>query len=221
MDSWRDCKGIPFEDVLEAINKMEYASTERVMFGMLALTGCRIMELGVMTRNKLIGNILYWRLGKNQRGTWRQEYIPSGYIEELKEYWKRAKIPPGKIFAPRGDTFSRYFNKFIRPRLNAKWRAKRPDFERKYVLGWAYKYQLKGLRKNFQTLEFGKQLKKWKDGYIAMQFTSKRMKHHSDKITAFHYIEDFEPLQIERYQDKTMAEILKGQQSQKRILDWC
>ncbi|MDI6738703.1 MAG: hypothetical protein QME12_09425 [Nanoarchaeota archaeon] len=83
-----------------------------------------------------------------------------------------------------------------------------------------YIYQLKGLRKNYQTLEFAKQFEKWQDASIALEFTSKNMKHSSGKITAYHYIENFESLNIEKYKHLTPAEIIANSQTQMRLMDY-
>lgn len=61
-----------------------------------------------------------------------------------------------------------------------------------------YRYQLKGLRKNFQTLMFAEELAEWDDPQIALLKVSKRMKHSAEHITFHHYIEDMEALGLRK-----------------------
>lgn len=208
---------VPFDRVLEAMGIMQYASDTRVMFQMLFLTGCRISELDNMQLSKLYGDVLYWHLGKNQRG-FRKIRLPAYFIKELKEYRNTHRIYGDKLFGIEAHTFRMYFAHFIRPKL-PNWQEKRFK-DRCGVLVPEYIYQLKGLRKDFQTLEFAKQLDKWKDASVALEFTSKGMKHSSTRITAKHYIENFDSLNIERYKHLTPGEILAAGILQTRLMDF-
>ncbi|MDI6738152.1 MAG: hypothetical protein QME12_06605 [Nanoarchaeota archaeon] len=212
-----DSHAVPFNRVLEALNIMQYASDVRAMFQMLFLTGCRMKELDNMQASMIYGNVIYWHLGKNQRG-FRKVRLPNYFVRELREYRNTHRVYGGKLFGIDAHTFRRYFAKFIRPRLPS-WQEKR--FRDKCgVLEPEYIYQLKGLRKDFQTLEFARQLDKWKDASVALEFTSKGMKHSSTRITAKHYIENFESLDIERYKHLTPGEILSAGMSQMRLMDY-
>lgn len=209
--------GIPFDKALEAINFMEYGSDVRVMFEMSFLTGCRLSELNNMRVSKLFEDVLFWNIGKNQRG-FRKQKLPPSYLEELKNYRENNRVYKDKLFGVSSESFRKYFHRDVRPKLSPAWQEKRL-FSRKNELREEFVLQLKGLRKNYQTLEFAKQLDKWKDSSIALEFTSKKMKHSSKHITAYHYIENFETLQIDKYKQLTPEQILKNR-GQTRIIDF-
>ena len=208
---------VPFDRIREALEVMPYGSDVRVMFEMLFLTGCRISELDNMKASKLFGNVLYWSLGKNQHG-FRKEVLPDFYLKELAEYRKKNRTYADRLFGVNAHTFRRYFHKFIMPRLKG-WHEKRL-VDKQGVLQEEYIYQLKGLRKDYQTLEFAKQLDKWKDAGVALQFTSKKMRHSCERITAFHYIQEFDSLNIEKNMSLKTADILKDCISQTRLMDF-
>lgn len=202
-----DCRAIPFDRLKEALAFMPWASSLRVMFLMLALTGCRIHELDRMKKSLLYDNVLFWHLGKNQVG-FRKERLPSWYLKELQEYWKNNRIFQDRFFGCSGDTFRRYFNRDVRPWMSRAWQEKRlvpkqGELQEEYIL------QLKGLRKTYQTLEFAKQLDKWKDSGVALEFTAKKMRHTTRQITAYHYIENFDALQIEKFKELTTEKIVQ------------
>lgn len=83
-----------------------------------------------------------------------------------------------------------------------------------------YVLQLKGLRKNFATLEFAKQYKKWKSAEVALEFASKRMKHSTKHITAYHYLRNFDELNISAYINLTPSDIIRRANEQKRLFDF-
>lgn len=209
---------IPFSKVIEAVNYMQYGSAERAMFEMLFLTGCRMRELNEMRKSMLFGNMLYWKLGKNQKSH-RHIKLPDRYMAELRYYWEHNRIFHDMMFGISSNTLRRNFNKFIRPNLSKEWNEKMPCMSSGF-LDLDFVYQLKGLRKDFQTLEFKNQLDKWDDAAVALEFTSKEMKHSSSRITAFHYIVNFDQLEINRYPNMTPQDILNSSQIQKRLLDF-
>ncbi len=208
---------IPFEKVREAIDFMGYGSPERVMFEMLILTGCRITELDRMVISKIYGSILYWGLGKNQK-SFRKEALTVSYLKELKYYRDHHRVYGNKIFGIHSHTFRRYFNRDVRPNLSKEWQEK-TLFQKKGALVPEYVYQLKGLRKNFQTLEFKKELEKWKDSGVALEFTSKKMKHSSKHITAYHYLVNFDTLGINNLSELEPSDLLKKTR-QTRLMDF-
>jgi len=183
---------IPIERALEAIDSMEYASCMRVIFRMLYLTGCRINEIDRFRMDLFIGNKVYWPLGKNQRGM-RSVELPQEYLDELLAYRKRNyKFEGTRLFNITGDTFARYFNRDIRPRLSREWNLLIVGHEKSYLKCDEYYLQIKGLRKLRQTIIFHENYMKWKDAGVALEMTSKEMKHSSTRITAYHYIRDFD-----------------------------
>lgn len=200
-------KCVPFENVVEALNAMAYGSTERVMFKMLYYTGARISELDNMRISMLFGTKLHWELGKNQTGV-RCEELPEDFIKELVFYRKGHRVYGDKMFGISNETFGRYFNKFVRPRLPQGWHRKKLAF-REGRAGENYVLQLKGLRKNKATLSFWKDYLKWKSSDVALEFTCKKMQHSSKHITATHYIENFDALRLEKYGTYTADEILR------------
>ncbi len=211
------CTGIPFDKVVEALRFMEYASEVRVMFGMLFLTGCRISELSNMKPEFLFGNILYWGLGKNQKG-YRKERLPEFYLRELDEYRRTNRIPAGFLFGIDGNTLNRYFTRDVRPKLGKDWQRRRFK-PRGNEFGKGYVYQLKGLRKTFQTLYFADQLKKWKSSEVALEMTSKKMRHSSRRVTAYHYLCEFDNLKIDRFRGTQPAYLLQNE-GQTRLMDF-
>jgi len=217
-----DSHAIPFTSLIEAVDIMEYGSDVSVMFQMLFLTGCRISELDNMDVDHLFQIdekkfIIYWRTGK--KGRIRKECLPYFYIKELNHYRKYNRVHAKRLFGIENNTFRRYFNRYVRPLLSKVWQEKRL-YEVQGILQEQYVLQLKGLRKDFQTLLFKKEIEKWKDSNVALEMVSKRMKHSSQKITAFHYIENFDSLDINRFAHLEPAEILRTSGSQKRIMDY-
>jgi len=211
-------RGIPFNQVLEASRIIPYASDVSVMFKMLFLTGCRITELNSMKKSKLIGNVVYWPLGKNQR-TWRKEILPDFYIKELMEYRATHRVYQDRLFGISHFTFKRYFNRDIRPLLPPEWHKKDLRINGK-MCKWEYKYNLRGMRKSYQTLIFKQELDKWKDSHVAVLFTSKRMRHSSTHITAYHYLCNFDELKIAELKHLSPAKILAQTLAQTRISDF-
>lgn len=214
-----DSHAIPYKYVQEAINFMEYASTTRVMFQMLVITGCRIKELNSMKISNLYEEgWFYWTLGKNQKGT-RKIKLPEFFIKELLEYRSTHRVPQERLFGVRDCTFTRYFNRDVRPHLSKAWREVRIRNRQTSLDKTEYIFQLKGLRKNFQTVLFKKEYDKWNDANVAVLMTSKEMKHSSTHITAYHYIENFESLEIENYKEICTTKIIQ-ECGQMRVFDF-
>lgn len=189
-----DSYAIPIPAVREALDTMTYASVERVMFEMLFYTGCRTSELDHMTPELLHEHTIYWYPGKSQTG-WRKEVLPAHYIKELQEYRRTHRVSTSQLFGISHGTFRRYFNVHIRPLLGPAWHQKRLR-PRSRALEPEYILQLKGLRKTFQTMLFAKEWQRWGASEVALEFTSKRMKHSTTHMTAYHYLQHFDSLQI-------------------------
>lgn len=161
---------------------------------MLALTGCRLSELNGMRISNIQGNIIYWRLGKNQKG-WRKEALPDWYLKELQEYINTHRLKRDHLFGPSATSIRRYFNRDIRPYLGEEWQEKisHPG----YTIDERYILQLKSFRKSFGTTIFWREYQKWEDAGVALEFTSKRMCHSTTHMTAFHYLRNFETTEVE------------------------
>ena len=130
------------------------------------------------------------------------------FLKELDEYVKNHDFVNGRLFSFKHKTLNRYINMVMRPKIKGNWIIRRPSIKGSQT-ALDYKFQLKGLRHNFQTLDFASNLEKWgKD--MAIEFTSKRMRHSSYKITARHYIQNFEQLGIGRFKGRTMSDVFQG-----------
>ena len=210
----KDGTAIPLLEVKKTLDFMTYASTVRVMFGMLFWTGARICELDNMKRGNIYGGYVYWKTGKNQND-YRKEKLPNHFIEELQEYWGNNRILGDKMFGVASDSFRRYFNKFVRPFLSDLWREERLVYKQSTITRENI-LQLKGLRKTFQTYVFAQELWKWDNPEIALQFTSKKMRHSSTRLTAYHYLNNFDVLGIDHKNfTKPFVEV-----RQKRLMDF-
>lgn len=199
LDPNLDVHTIPWEayvDFLEATKdvwtmkgrRAKYWQAVRVMTAHLQWTGCRVAELDKMTPQKIFGNACYWHLGKNQK-TVRKEYLPDAHLRELDEYRKQNRVPEGKLFGITADTYRRYFNRFVRPLLGARWNRQVVTVrQRDLVLD--YELQLRGFRKNFQTILFAELWAKYDEANVAILMVSKRMHHSSVETTGIHYVQD-------------------------------
>lgn len=203
----RDGYAIPFQHIKDVLQRLTYASHERVMFGMLALTGCRICELDLMKRDGFIGGKFYWKLGKNQAST-RCIELPTYYLEELRKYWETHRIKNLDIFGKKHNSFVRDFNKRLRDTLRPEWKQKAVEYTNN-GLSQCYNFQLKGLRKSYSSLRYAYYWDILKDATAAMEFVAKEMKHSTKSMTCHHYLENFQILEIDRYKKLSMADILK------------
>lgn len=213
-----DSRAIPFDNIQEVLDFLPRADPVRVMFKMAFLTGCRLAELNRMKTGMIQDGYIYWQLGKNQNG-FRKEKLPADFLLELIEYRNTSKTYQSKLFHLSHDTMRRYFNRDVRPHLSHSWKEKRLR-PRAGKLVPEHILQLNGLRKTFQTYLFYHYYKKNNDAGVALELTSKRMKHSSKQMTAYHYIQNFEALNIEEYGlDLPIHEVIdNGHQT--RILDF-
>lgn len=207
-----DSDAIPFPLVADAIQRLEYASYERVMFTMLAMTGCRIRALDNMFIDRILEGVLHFHEGKSTTGL-RRCRLPSFFWEEIEVYRNKNDVCSRRLFGVSAEHFTKVFLRSVRPYLGGVWLEKVPYFDHP-MHDSRYKYRLKGLRKNFQTLEFARQLKKWGDAGMALEMTSKSMRHSSARITAYHYIENFDTIDAERNAHLRMPELLRASSRQ-------
>ncbi len=202
-----DSQAIPFPLVADVIQRLEYASYERVMFTMLAMTGCRIRALDNMFVDRVVEGVLHFHEGKSTTGL-RRCALPSFFWKEIEEYRKKHDVCSRRLFGVSAEHFTKVFLRQLRPYLGGVWLEQVVDFSHP-LRTKRYKYRLKGLRKNFQTLEFAQQLLKWKDAGMALEMTSKSMRHSSARITAYHYIENFDAIDAERNAYYSMPQLLR------------
>lgn len=192
MNAIVESKAIPLKQVRKALEILPYGSTQRVMFEMLTLTGCRLTELDNMKWSNIRNDFLYFKLGKNQKN-WRKVKLPARFVQELKDYRETHRVQADALFGAKGHSFRRLFDRESRKILGSEWLEKRETWTNgEFAL--EYKLQLKGLRKNYQTLVFKSELEKWGDPGVALEFTSKAMRHSSTHITAYHYLVNFDSL---------------------------
>lgn len=206
---------VPYSAFRDLFNFLPRADPVRVMTLMLALTGCRLSELDRMTTDGLSGNVLYWRLGKNQRG-WRAEALPEWYLTELAEYHATHRTALGRLFGPSANTFRRYFNRDVRPYLGPAWQAKlRIPCN---VNDDPYVLKLKGFRKSFASTVFAREYRKWSDAGVALEFTSKRLKHSTAHMTAYHYLQHLETTEVDLWDQFLNADARL--EEQRRLADF-
>jgi integrase len=201
---------VPFPLIIEAVNYLPYGNPIRVSLELLFLTGCRLSELPRMrfngTDSFIKGQWLYWRVGKNQRGQWRKEWLSEAYLKELLYYRQTHRVRDDYLIGIGWTTLRRYFNRDVRPNLSLRWREMSLTPTRNKINN--YKFMLKGIRKSFATLAFANEYLKWKDPTAALHFVSKKLCHSTIDITMHHYLNEFEALNMLEYQGMTPNEIL-------------
>ena len=199
---------VPFEEIKRLLECLEYANKYRIALTIIALTGCRISELNNMGTKSFYGDFLMWKTGKNQKG-YRKEKLPNWFLIELSEYLLKNQHSYNNLFNFKGERLRDLINKDLRPLLKGDWLIKKIKPSKKGAIREEYVFQLKGLRHSFATLDFYNKFLKW-GGTVAVEFTCKRMKHSSYKMTAGHYIGNFKRLNVEKYKYKEIADILKN-----------
>lgn len=225
------CMAIPYEHIIEVLDKLPYASPTRVYIEFLFLTGCRPSEADEFTlegKDSFIkGNFAFWRVGKNQKGMWRKEFLPSFFLAELQAYRSNTKLYKDKLFPTKSKSATKIFNRSIRPKLSEAWQVRvatpKHKGERQHHAIHEYSLQLKGLRKAFATLVFWKYWDKYGSATTAVDMTVKRLRHSFKGITVGNYIENSERLNMAKWKGRTPSEIIAlstQRQIQDYDLDW-
>lgn len=210
-------KAILFKHVRKALEFMPYGEPRRVALTWVALVGARICEIENLSLNNFMGQYCLWKPRKNQKG-YRKEKLPEWFFQELEYMINRYPISNTQIFPFNAASLTRRFNKEIRPLLGEEWNKKHPVLMENCKIRLVYNYQLRMLRQNFCTHDYAKEIDNW--GYeVAIEKTAERMRHSSKKITAYHYVQNFDKLDIQRYKHFTMGEILKGS-TQSKLLEF-
>jgi integrase len=216
------CKPVPFEEIIKVVGFLPRGNPIKAGLTLLFLTGARMSELQNMTFNGpngcLRGNWLYWRVGKNQGGQWRSEFIPDWALEELKEYWETHKLPHNHLYGWCARTLGRYFNRDVRPLLGPAWQEKVAVAQKGGI--HEYVLQVKGLRKSFACLVFWQEWHKWKSASAAMEFTCKRLRHSNTGITVQHYLSSVDRLDMDRWGGFTPGEVLGLAFEQRKLADF-
>lgn len=203
---------IPFEEVINLINCFEYGNKYRVAIEMVALTGCRLAEIDNMGVNSIYGDHIIWKLGKNQKH-YRKVKLPEWFLKEICCHLSKNQHCAERLFNFSGKELGRIVRRRARPKLGQAWHAKRPVPQKDGGIVWEYCLQVKGLRHNYATLRFKEYFDKW-GGTVAVELTAKELQHSSYRITAGHYVGNFDQLEIEKYKGLSVADILnRGVQS--------
>lgn len=190
--------GISFADFQRALERLPYGSTSRVALQLLAATGCRITELDRMDPGRVLDGFLYWRPGKNQKGL-RREFLPQGLRDELVAYRASHRVKTAFLLGIESQTIVRNFDRDDRPSIGGSWGERSEVFLNGRGWGGGWRLHLKGFRKTFQTVLFAHFYRKYGDANVALEWVSKRMKHSSKHITAYHYLQDYEKLDVNRW----------------------
>lgn len=216
LDHDNDTCAIPFLEAQRLFDRLPFGDPIRVMCRVMLYTGCRGRELNRMMRSSMHEGWIFWELGKNQTGNTRHEKLPADLLAEIVDYRGTHRIAGDKLFGITYETMARYFNRDVRPLLGGQWTQK-ALCKKKGKFAWKHRLQLRGFRKTFQTYLFWQYYQKYKDAGFAVECVSKRMKHHSKQITAYHYIQNFEVLGILDYElNIPIEDVLQGR-SQLRI----
>lgn len=211
-----DGYAIPFREAKLLIEHFPYASQYRVAFTLLALTGMRIRELDSIGSANFNGSTLAWKLGKNQK-RYRHVELPGWFLEELRIYLANTPHTDRRLFLYKAEVLRRVLAK-IRPRLGAPWQARRA-YSRRGMLAYEYKLQLKGLRHSFATFKFYQELQRWGSAEVALCFTAKEMRHSTHRLTAMHYVEDLDALEVQKYRHQSIGQALAGS-SQRKLIEF-
>lgn len=193
LDPETGVSAISWNQFKQLLGVLEYGCTTRVMLLMLAYTGCRVSELEKFLVSDFVGNTVWWRPGKNQKGK-RKETLPDCYLEELKFYRASHKVYGDKLFGAKASTFRTKFCRW-RQQAGGEWLEKE-SIESNLGSNVPYKLKLKGFRKTFQTVLFKYYYEKYNDHNIALGFVSKRMRHSTVDMTLRHYIDNYEKIGV-------------------------
>ena len=106
-----ESKTIPFPNVFELFQNLEYGSVLSVGCKLLHETGCRISELNTLKPNMIYDGVIYFYPGKNQGSSMRNERISEKLQNEIKRYRKYNRVPGNQILGVDHSTFRRYFTR--------------------------------------------------------------------------------------------------------------
>lgn len=217
MEILTESVAVPFDAINRAIDSLPYASTLRVMFEMLVLTGCRIEAMDKMRIGMIQNGTLYYHPGKKQKQYLKTD-LPQWYLVELTQYRQENRLPADCLFGVNANSFRRYFTK-ARNKMPSEWQEK-VKYVKNNNFESGYRLQLKGIRKVFWTYEFKRALDEWKSADMALEVTSKKAAHSTTHMTAYHYLREFDTLGLkigERL--KTVSEIMTTRE-QRSLLEF-
>jgi len=207
-----DCRTTPFGEVMRLANSFgrrdKKPDNKRLAILWLALTGARPCEIeNRKVREIILNKYWVWHPRKKQSGM-RKELLPDWFWKEFNMYLEYGKYSNDDIFGLKGDSLASYINHHVRDKLRGRWLVKRPEFMQDGRYRLVYVYKLKSLRHNFaSTLWYN--LRHQYGDEVSISMVAKRMRHSDQRITARHYIESIEALNLNKYGHKNMGDILK------------
>lgn len=212
---------IPLDLLMEAIAITPYSNPIRVALRIYLEIGCRPSEINHMNIQNIYDfdenhKIIYWQLGKNQIGS-RSELISASLYKEIQDMREIYRCS-SRILPVTSDSIRNTFNKAIRPSLSEAWHARKfkPFTKRKIN---EFVFELKGIRKTWATIFFWKMYRKYNSYSAALTETCKRMKHSGQKITANHYICEFDLVKPWKYENTTACD-MGGKEYQQRLFEY-
>lgn len=209
---------VTWSEFKELLLKIPYGHPVRVMVLMLAYTGCRVSELDNMFMSNLSERTIRWRCGKNQKGS-REETLPRTYFEELIHYRAHYRTDDQRVFGFSHITFSRRFN-MARATIGGSWVEKGRGCTNGTKAYPHYRLQLRYFRKTFQTICFKHYYEKYNDASVALEWVSKRMRHSSEHLTAYHYIQNLDHLRVTEWLALFFNE-KPSYEAQRRLTEFC
>lgn len=214
-----DAYALSWPAIKELYDYLPWGNPIRVMARVCQQTGAHKVELDLMKKSLLHEDgTFFFECAKKRAKQMRKVQLSEDLLRELKFYWENNLTYADRMFGISSDTWTRYFNRDVRPRLSHLWNEKRPVAEKgKLVL--EYVSQLKGFRHTYATMKFAKYYERYKDAYIAAEMVARDLKHSAKAITVRHYVINLEMLGLDtclKYEPHTIMENI----SQSRVLDF-
>lgn len=214
-----DAYALTWPAIRELYDFLPWGDPVRVMARVAQQTGCHKIELNMMKKSFLHEDgTFYFETAKKRAKQLRKVQLSMDLVKELNHYWNHHMTFKDMMFGISSDTWTRYFNRDVRPKLSHVWNEKRPTAE-KGKLYLEYVCQLKGFRHTYATMKFAKAYDRYKDAYVAAEMVAKDLKHSVKAITVRHYIFNLDLLGLEtclKYEPHNVMENV----SQARVLDY-
>lgn len=205
-----DTPAVPFEKARRLIKHMKkHIPTKNLclMTEVLYSCGPRIVELDRMDRAKILKKQLWWPAGKNQRG-WRHEPLSDDWLDRYNLYRstnyrhalvhnRLAKNPDAHAGAedPLFDidckTYSRRFKAYLKEHDFTEWddrviKVTAGDFQEQRL------HTPASFRKTFITHQVAASVNAGHDQRVAVMKVRKQMKHSSENMTEYYYVQDLQ-----------------------------
>lgn len=209
-------QAIKYEDLRRAFRKLP--EREALAIGLLFGTGGRIQELGSMTiDNVRPDGTLYWPVGKNQKG-FRHIVLDKRFLKRVQEHREGIDRADPRLLKMGGPGFSRRFQ-YARPSLSEEWQRMH-EVKKGGKYGHVHDYNLAGIRKSYVTLRVAQEWRRLGDVHLAILKVQQEMRHSSPHMTAHHYVEDMQRLEVWKWVHLDPWEILLGDGRQSKLCDF-